>query len=61
MNESMRGEGFSLEQYKRQLRTKVLALFVICVLVIIERIFYHLIVKGELKLIAALQLAWGLV
>ena len=51
----------SIEKYRKRLLAQVITIFMICLIVILERVFYQIIVDGEDKTLANLQLKTGLV
>ena len=51
----------TLEKYKRRLLFQVIAIFCICLLIILERIFYQVIIESEQKTLSALQLNSNLI
>lgn len=51
----------TLEKYKKRLLFQVVAIFSICLVVILERIFYQVIIESEEKVLAALQVSTDLV
>lgn len=50
------GSSRTLEKYKRRLLLQVVAIFTICLLVILERIFYQVIIENEENTLSSLQL-----
>lgn len=51
----------SIERYRKKLLAQVVIIFLICLIVILERVFYQIIVEGEQKTLAAFQLDADLV
>ena len=51
----------SIERYKKRLLAQVVTIFLICLTVILERVFYSVIVEAEDQTLASLQLNAGLV
>jgi hypothetical protein len=46
----------SLEQYRKKLLAQVITIFLICLIVILERVFYQIIIEAEESTLTKLQL-----
>lgn len=53
--------GKTLEKYKKRLLIQVIVIFAICLVIILERIFYQVIIEQEELIISHLQSTSGLI
>lgn len=51
----------AIEKYKKRLLVQVITIFSICLVIILERVFYQVIVEEEEKLLSQFQLDSGLI
>lgn len=51
----------SLEQYRKKLLAQIITIFLICLIVILERVFYQIIVEAEERTLSSFQLNTDLI